>query len=101
MAKVGRISKGTLTELKLFFWSDPGRRNRSFVGVRHLNNILSVHVISKDILFARFGASMTKSYWGMIRPDGSLMNIEPELSNILHSNAWFEPQVSILRGNIC
>ena len=65
--------KGSIRDLKLLFINDPGRRNRSVVGARHLTNILSVHTISNQLLLMRFGESYEDSYWSIINYEGFIM----------------------------
>ena len=52
----------------IVFELDPGRRNHSLVGARHLRNILSLNVISRDLLLVRFGPSENESYWSFLTP---------------------------------
>lgn len=48
--------KGEKTvELKFIFENDPGRRNRNLVGARHLKNISTLRLISRNLLLMRFG----------------------------------------------
>ena len=89
MAKIGSLSeKGVLKDLKLIFFNDFGCRNRSMVGARHLRNIISLNVISRDLLLVRFGSTYANSYWTLINQNGDLMVMPPELSKALHSEQW-------------
>lgn len=65
----------------LVFENDPGRRNRSIVGERHLRNILSMHVISEELLLVRFGRGCADrdSYWTLLTFNGQTVELSHDL----------------------
>lgn len=68
--KTKEENKDKIVKQSLVFENDPGRRNHSLVGPRHLKNILSLHVASRNLFLIRFGRKVEDSYWSFVSLDG-------------------------------
>ena len=107
MAKVASINKkGAIKRIQMVFTNDPGRRNRSLVGARHLRNLLELVVISKDLMLMRLGTSYENSYWTMIDQQGRLVEMDSSLSATLHHDngqrtVWTKVQSYISKAHTC
>ena len=86
------------SRLSLTFENDPGRRNRSLVGARHLRNILSMHVVAGHLLLIRFGQSFDDSYWSYLTPNGNIVEIGHDLNKRLSRLPWSNVQTCIVKG---
>ena len=74
--------------MSLNFVNDPGRRNHSLVGPRHLRNIIDLRVISESLLLVHLGSRLLeeKSYWTLLtiergdKKGGMIVEIHLELN---------------------
>ena len=92
------LDKDEKMKLGLVFENDPGRRNRSIVGARHLINILSLHMISPKLMLVRFGESLERSYWSLLTTNGHNARVSPDLSQKLKEKNWTRIQTCIVKA---
>ena len=59
----------------IVFEKDPGRRNHSLFGARHMRHILRMHFISEDLILALFGQSHSDFYWMLMTLNGKLVEL--------------------------
>ena len=76
----------------LLFENDPGRRNHSLVGTRHLRNIISLHMVSQKLLLLRLGKSKKNSYWTFIKLNGQIHEVGHDLEEKLSPPAEMDGQ---------
>ena len=92
---------------RLVFENDPGRRNHSLVGSRHLRDILSLNVVSRNLLLLQIGKGTgnSDSYWSFVTLDGRLNEMNNDLFEQLNLSEpgrfWTRIQSCIVKGNIC
>ena len=58
------------------------------VGTRHMRNILSLHIISCELLLLRIGSSPADCYWTFLTPNGYIYEVSQQLDDCLHEQSW-------------
>ena len=101
-AKVEKYDERLFSEVtrSLLFENDPGLRNITLVGQKHLQILRKVVIISSELNLVCL-ADKSKPYWSLLTTDGKIMNLCPELKVILKELEWTTVKSVIISANIC
>ena len=69
--------------------------------MRHLRNILSLHIISSELLLLRIGLNAEECYWTFFTPNGYIYEVSQDLNDCLKEQSWTGVQTCIIKGQIC